>query len=104
MKISCWWSEKANSAIARVRALGRKMPLPVRIVLAAAFFVLGVLGLFLPVLQGGLFLFIAFWLLFPERSEQWWRKIRAWYARLGKKGRRAAPRGGSGDEGSQNPS
>lgn len=71
------WQDKFHSWILRLRDTGRRMPFAVRIGLALVFFVLGILGLFLPILQGGLFLFIALWLLFPEHSERWLEKLKA---------------------------
>ncbi len=82
MKILHWLSEKTHQLVTKVRAWHHRIPLPVRIILAAVFFVLGIAGLFLPVLQGGLFLFIAFWLLFPNQSEQWLEKFKAWFAKM----------------------
>jgi hypothetical protein len=75
-------SEKTKALSAKIRARLHRVPLPLRIILAAAFFVLGVLGLFLPVLQGGLFLFIALWLLFPKESERWLERMTEWFSKL----------------------
>jgi len=58
------------------------MPLWLRFLLAFVFLVLGVLGLFLPVLQGGLFLFISFWLIFPQHGDRLLAKLKIWFAAL----------------------
>jgi hypothetical protein len=68
---------KMHKLIERIRAFRHRMPLAVRLPLAFTFLVLGILGLFLPILQGGLFLFIGFWLLFPDHSEKFLEKIKA---------------------------
>ncbi|MGH7493361.1 MAG: hypothetical protein ACREOO_13350 [bacterium] len=85
MKILHWVSQKANALIAKLRDLRHRLSLPVRIALATIFFILGVLGLFLPVLQGGLFLFISVWLLFPDESERWWERMKERFARIRKR-------------------
>jgi hypothetical protein len=43
---------------------------------AAGFFLLGALGLFLPVIPGMLFLAIAFWLIFPKQAEKIWGDLK----------------------------
>lgn len=43
---------------------------------AAAFLFLGVLGLFLPVIPGLLFLGAAFWLVFPKQAEKIWGSLK----------------------------
>lgn len=82
MKFLHWVSRKAHALIARLRDLHHRLSLPARIALAMMFFVLGILGLFLPVLQGGLFLFISVWLLFPEESERWWGRVKECFERF----------------------
>ncbi|NUO80192.1 hypothetical protein HUU05_08960 [candidate division KSB1 bacterium] len=59
------------------------MPFAVRIGLALVFFALGIAGLFLPILQGGLFLFISLWLIFPAHSERWLEKLKASWRKKG---------------------
>mgnify|MGYP007065733507 CR=1 FL=1 len=73
---------------------------------------LGVLGLFLPILQGWLFLGMGLLLLFPKDTRMG-RRIRAWLkekqgdlkqridARLGRKGSRDASAGDDGDGGDE---
>jgi hypothetical protein len=78
-------SKKEQTLIEKIRAFRHKMPLAIRLPLAIVFLVLGILGLFLPVLQGGLFLFIAFWLLFPDQTEKLWAGIKAWFTKNKKK-------------------
>lgn len=85
MKILRRVSDQFHALAARLRASREKMSLPLRITLAILFLILGVAGLFLPVLQGGLFLFIAAWLLFPQQSERWLKKTKAWLAKFKKK-------------------
>lgn len=43
---------------------------------AAGFLLLGLLGLFLPVIPGLLFLGIAFWLIFPKQAEKIWGDLK----------------------------
>lgn len=78
-------SATAKQLFAEMRERQHRLPLPLRIILAAAFFVLGILGLFLPVLQGGLFLFISAWLLFPKESERLLAKMREWFSKQRKR-------------------
>lgn len=73
------WQNKLHAAIAKLRALGERMPFALRLGLAFVFFALGIAGLFLPILQGGLFLFIALWLIFPRHSERWLEKLKAFF-------------------------
>lgn len=48
---------------------------------AAAFLFLGVLGLFLPVIPGLLFLGAAFWLIFPKQAEKIWGTLKRKFGR-----------------------
>jgi hypothetical protein len=68
---------KARALIEKLQAFRRRMPLLVRLPLAFVFLVLGVLSGFIPVVQGWLFIFVAFWLLFPDHSEKLLKKIKA---------------------------
>lgn len=43
---------------------------------AAVFLFLGLLGLFLPVIPGLLFLGAAFWLVFPKQAEKIWGNLK----------------------------
>lgn len=43
---------------------------------AAGFLLLGILGLFLPVIPGLLFLGAAFWLIFPKQAEKIWGDLK----------------------------
>ncbi|MDZ7266862.1 MAG: hypothetical protein ONB48_06230 [candidate division KSB1 bacterium] len=43
---------------------------------AAWFLLLGILGIFLPVIPGLLFLGIAFWLIFPKTAEKIWGDLK----------------------------
>ena len=65
--------------VAKLREMGERMPFALRIALALVFFALGIAGLFLPILQGGLFLFISLWLIFPRHSERWLEKLKAFF-------------------------
>lgn len=58
----------------------RRWPRPLRIAAGVALLVLGVLGLFLPVLQGILFLTLGAWLLSIDVPifSRWKRKFVAW--------------------------
>ncbi len=73
------WQHKLHTWIAKLRAIGERMPFALRLGLALVFFALGIAGLFLPILQGGLFLFIALWLVFPRHSERWLEKLKAFF-------------------------
>ncbi len=70
------WQTKLHETIAKLRGAGERMPFALRLTLALVFLVLGIAGLFLPILQGGLFLFLAAWLIFPKHSELWLEKIK----------------------------
>ena len=73
------WQHELHTWIAKLRAIGERMPFALRLGLALVFFALGIAGLFLPILQGGLFLFIALWLVFPRHSERWLEKLKAFF-------------------------
>lgn len=70
------WQHKLHTWVAKLREVGERMPFALRLGLALVFFALGIAGLFLPVLQGGLFLFISLWLIFPRHSERWLEKLK----------------------------
>lgn len=72
---------KTPAWIEKIRKFRDRIPFVIRLLISLIFLALGVLGLFLPVLQGGLFLFIAFWLLFPHQSERLVEKIRSWLSK-----------------------
>jgi len=72
---------KAPGWIEKIRKFRDRIPFVIRLLFALIFLALGVLGLFLPVLQGGLFLFIAFWLLFPHQSERLMERIKTWLSK-----------------------
>ena len=67
---------KPHQLLEKLRALRRKLPLFVRLPLALVFLVIGILGGFIPVLQGWVFILIACWLLFPDQSERLFEKIK----------------------------
>ncbi len=73
------WQNKLHETIAKLRSAGERMPFALRLTLALVFFALGIAGLFLPILQGGLFLFISLWLIFPRHSERWLEKLKAFF-------------------------
>lgn len=58
----------------------RQWPRPLRIAIGVALLILGALGLFLPVLQGLLFLTLGAWLLSKDVPifARWKRKFVAW--------------------------
>lgn len=52
-----------------------KLPYAIRVILAFIFFIIGILGLVLPFLQGWFFLGLAFHILYPEKSLALRKKI-----------------------------
>jgi hypothetical protein len=69
----------------KVRALRHRLPLVVRLPLAVFFLALGIIGGFVPILQGWIFVLAAFWLLFPDHAEQFVEKIKRWFAKFKKR-------------------
>jgi hypothetical protein len=68
---------KANSTLLeKVRAIRHRLPLAVRLPLAILFLAIGIIGGFIPVLQGWIFVLAAIWLMFPEHAEQLIDKIK----------------------------
>jgi hypothetical protein len=67
---------KSHPMLEKLRAFRHKLPLIVRLPLALLFLVVGILGGFIPILQGWLFILIACWLLFPDHSERLFQKIK----------------------------
>jgi hypothetical protein len=77
--------EARSPFLKKIRAVRHRMPLAVRLPLAILFLAIGVLGGFIPILQGWVFVLAAFWLLFPDQAEQLIEKIKVWLAKLKKK-------------------
>src|SRR5574341_1818136 len=67
----------SSPLIERIRALRHRMPLVIRLPLAFVFLILGVIGGFVPVLQGWVFIVAGLWLLFPNSTERLLQKIKA---------------------------
>ena len=72
------------SWLEKIRALRHRLPLVVRLPLAVLFLALGIVGGFIPVLQGWIFVLAAIWLIFPERAEQLVDRVRAWFRKFKK--------------------
>jgi len=77
--------ENAPPWLEKIRAIRHRLPLVVRLPLAVFFLALGIIGGFIPILQGWVFVLAAFWLLFPGQAEQLIMKIKNWFARLKRK-------------------
>lgn len=60
----------------KIRAIRHRMPFFIRMPLALVFFALGILGGFIPVMQGWVFILAGAWLLFPDHSERFVEKIK----------------------------
>ncbi len=71
--------------VEKIRAWRRRMPLAVRLPLALVFLMIGIIGGFIPILQGWVFVLAALWLIFPDHAEQIVDRIRAWLQRFRKK-------------------
>jgi hypothetical protein len=71
--------------VEKIRAWRRRMPLAVRLPLALVFLMIGVIGGFIPILQGWMFILAALWLLFPDHAEQIVEKIKAWLQKFRRK-------------------
>jgi len=69
----------------KIHAIRHRLPLVVRLPLAVFFLALGIIGGFIPILQGWIFVLAAFWLLFPDQAEQLIEKIRIGFAKFKKK-------------------
>jgi len=78
-------TEPRPSWLEKIRALRHRLPLVVRLPLAVFFLALGIIGGFVPILQGWIFVLAAFWLLFPGQAEQLIEKIKIWLAKFKKK-------------------
>jgi len=69
----------------KIRALRHRLPLVVRVPLAILFLALGIVGGFIPILQGWIFVLAAFWLIFPDQAEQLIEKIKTRLEKFKKK-------------------
>jgi len=69
----------------KIRAWRHRLPFVARLALAIPLLMLGILGGFIPILQGWVFVLAAFWLLFPNQAEQLIEKIKTRLAKLRKK-------------------
>jgi hypothetical protein len=78
-------TEPKSPFIEKIRAWRRRMPLAVRLPLALVFLVIGIIGGFIPILQGWVFVLAALWLLFPKHAEQIVDRVRAWLHRFRRK-------------------
>lgn len=78
-------TETKSPFIEKIRAWRRRMPLAVRLPLAFVFLMIGVIGGFIPILQGWVFVLAALWLLFPDHAELIVDKGKAWLQRFRKK-------------------
>jgi hypothetical protein len=78
-------TEHRPSWLEKIRAIRHRLPLVVRLPLAVFFLALGIIGGFVPILQGWIFVLAAFWLLFPDHAEQFIGKIKNWFAKFKKK-------------------
>ncbi len=78
-------TEAKSPFIEKIRAWRRRMPLAVRLPLALVFLVIGIIGGFIPILQGWVFVLAALWLIFPDHAEQIVEKTKAWLQRFRKK-------------------
>jgi hypothetical protein len=65
----------------KIRAIRHRMPFFIRVPLALVFFALGILGGFIPVMQGWVFILAGAWLLFPDHSERLVEKIKAKFSK-----------------------
>jgi hypothetical protein len=73
--------EPSSPLIEKIRALRHRMPLFIRLPLACVFLVLGIIGGFIPILQGWVFIVAALWLLFPNSTERLLEKIKTKFKR-----------------------
>jgi hypothetical protein len=65
----------------KIRAWRRRLPFFIRVPLALVFFALGILGGFIPIMQGWVFILAGAWLLFPDHSERLVEKIKAKFSK-----------------------
>jgi uncharacterized membrane protein YbaN (DUF454 family) len=75
-------AETKSPFVEKIRAWRRRMPLAVRLPLALLFLMIGVIGGFIPILQGWVFVLAALWLIFPDHAEQIVEKFKAWFKRF----------------------
>ncbi len=78
-------AESRPAWLEKVRAIRHRLPLVVRLPLAVFFLALGIIGGFVPILQGWIFVLAAFWLLFPDQAEQLIEKIKSWFEKFKKR-------------------
>jgi len=78
-------SESRPSWLEKIHTIRHRLPLVVRLPLAVFFLALGIIGGFIPILQGWIFVLAAFWLLFPDQAEQLVDRVRAWFRKFKKK-------------------
>jgi len=77
--------ETQSPLLEKVRTVRHRLPWAVRLPLALLFLAIGILGGFIPILQGWVFVLAAFWLLFPDHAEQLIKKIKARFSKPKKK-------------------
>jgi len=73
--------EAKSPLLEKVRAVRHRLPWAVRLPLALMFLAVGIIGGFVPILQGWVFVLAAFWLLFPGYAEQLVKKIKARFSK-----------------------
>jgi len=77
---------KARSSwLEKIRTIRHRLPLAVRLPLALLFLAIGIIGGFIPILQGWVFVLAALWLLFPDQAEQLIEKIKTKLEKFRKK-------------------
>ncbi|MDZ7403449.1 MAG: hypothetical protein ONB41_04990 [candidate division KSB1 bacterium] len=74
-------TEAKSPLLEKVRAVRHRLPWAVRLPLALMFLTIGIIGGFIPVLQGWVFVLAAFWLLFPDHAELLIKKIKAKFSK-----------------------
>ncbi|GEM_PF-397708 len=70
-------TEAKSPFLEKVRAVRHRLPWAVRLPLALLFLAIGIIGGFIPIFQGWIFVLAALWLLFPDHAEQLVKKIKA---------------------------
>jgi hypothetical protein len=77
--------EATSPLLEKVRAVRHRLPWAVRLPLALLFLAIGIIGGFIPIFQGWIFVLAALWLLFPDHAERLIKKIKARFSKTKKK-------------------
>jgi hypothetical protein len=74
-------AEAKSPLLEKVRAVRHRLPWAVRLPLALLFLAIGIIGGFIPIFQGWIFVLAALWLLFPDHAERLIKKIKAKFSK-----------------------